>query len=57
MCENKSMQNVFEMNPDFRITVIFRMLIQHTLYQVFYSEHLYDGKKLRNAILVLQEVL
>lgn len=53
MCGNKSMQNVFEMNPDFHIALIFRVVIQHTLSQVFSLEHLYYGKKLINTILVL----
>ena len=42
MSENKSIvRNVFEVTPDFHITVIFIVLIQHILSQVFSPEHLY----------------
>ena len=42
-CESNSVQHVFEMNPDFLIMVVFMVLIQHILSQVFLLEHLYHG--------------
>lgn len=43
LCENKPVQNVFEMNTDFHISVIFMVSVLHILSQVFSPEHLYYG--------------